>query len=143
MDTLLSISSTLEHDGDGCVSVALLVKSNDFSASTWVWADKEAHLGLSRLLKGYPLHLDAAIDVEMGTKGVGHFRLRFNLANSLGLVAVRADVEGHYPVADGTEHERATIHLRCEPAAIDTFVKQLESFRSGIENCAKLSGVGP
>jgi hypothetical protein len=143
MDALLRISSTLEHDGDGCVSFALLVSNNEFSASTWVWADKEAHLQLSRSLKGFPLGSDPAVTEEMGTGGIGRFRLHFGLANKLGLIAVRVEVEGHFPIANGEEHDHATIHFRCEPAAVDTFVMQLEAFRCGEQNCAELSGVGP
>jgi len=143
MEASLHVSSTLEHDGDGCVRYSVGISNRDFSASTWAWGGTEDHLALADALTGFPQASSSRATYKFGTPGTGTCVLEFSCTDNLGHVGVWGSVESTYPVGRTDNYESARVFLRCDPSAIDQFVSALRRFAAGSANVAVLTGLGP
>jgi hypothetical protein len=139
----ISIRSSLEHDGDGCVRYGISARSPTFAGSALAWGNTDNHLKLAEALTGFPSNTSSRLSYRLGTPGTGTCTLEFFCTDKLGHIGVWASMEAEYPVGNDLGFEGARIFLRCEPAAIDSFVESLRRFVTGAENVASLRGSGP
>ena len=143
MDAELIVESSLDHDGDGCVRYIVSIHNQTFRAAAYAWGNTTDHLGLADVLAGFPASPSARAPYRFGTPGTGTCDLDFFCIDGLGHLGVWSTVEAEYEVGRGLGFEAARIFLRCEPAAIDSFVASLRRFVPGAPNVAVLSGRGP
>ncbi|NDK39740.1 hypothetical protein DT603_12895 [Pseudoxanthomonas gei] len=143
MQAVLSLESSLEHDGDGLTRYRLAIKNDLFRADTSAWGNDDEHLKFSAALAGFPVSSSSSLNYKFGSDGTGTCTLEFTCLDNLGHVGVWATFESTYPVDRSDRHEHASVFLRCDPAAIDEFVAELHGFVAGSPNRAQLSGLGP
>ena len=134
----LSIRSTLQHGGDEVIRYSIAVISDKFSAATLTWANVDEHLELANALTGFPSSAASAISYQFGSSGVGFCKLDFVCLDGSGHIGIWAYIEGAYPIGQTKRYESATVFLRTEASAIDSFVSALRKFTPGAENQASL-----
>jgi hypothetical protein len=143
METKLTLEGTLEHDGDGICRFHLSLRNDDFSASTSVWGYEDNHLDFAEALSGFPQDSCSKIIYRFGSPGTGTCDLDFFCLDGLGHIGIWATFESTYPKGDLSRHEQASLFMRCEPSAIDSFVAEIRRFVAGSKNRALLSGHEP
>ena len=137
----LSVSSSLEHDGDELVRYTVALQSAEFSAATAAWGNVGEHLELAEVLKKFPGSPESSVKYQFGTPGTGTCELYFHCTDSLGHLGVWAVFESTYPAGRTERHESASIFMRCDPSGIDEFVAGLRRFVAGSANRAVLYGI--
>ena len=141
MGAVLTISSFLVHDGDQVVRYGVALQSCEFAASTAAWGNVDDHLKLAAGLESFPVAADSIVNYQFGTPGSGACQLHFHCTDALGHVGLWATFSSPYPVGRTERHETASIFMRCDPSAIDSFVAALRQFVAGSANRAELLGL--
>ena len=147
MKAELSVSSSLDHDGDGLVRYTISLANDSFTATTAAWGDVEDHLRLAAALQGFPQSTDARCTFAFGSPGTGTCTLDFACLDSLGHVGIWAAFESTYPVGNlgrsSDRFETASVFMRCDPSSIDEFIAGLRNFSAGLPNRAGIAWQGP
>jgi hypothetical protein len=138
MEAVLSVESSLEHDGDHLVRYSINLANPRFAASTSAWGADGDHLRLADALEGFPKSASSTVDYRFGTPGTGSCELAFFCIDALGHVGIWATFESTYPADRSQRHETASLFMRCDPATIDEFVTALRRFAEGSPNRAEL-----
>ena len=142
MKSVLSVESSLDHDGDELVKFHVALTTAEFSASTSAWGNVGDQLKLASALEGFPAHSSSKVTYRFGTPGTGMCELNFFCIDGLGHVGLWASFESTHPVSRSDRHQTAEIFMRCDPAKIDEFVVSLRRFVAGTQNHAELSWSG-
>ena len=144
---VLSVGSSLDHDGDGLVRYTVTLTNGSFHAAIEAWGDAEDHLRLATALEGFPQSTDARCTYTFGSPGTGICTLDFSCIDALGHVGVWAAFESTYPVSNLGRSlgrfETASLFMRCDPNSIDEFIAGLRSFAAGSPNRACIAWQGP
>jgi len=141
MKTQLSISSTLDHDGDGVVRYHLSADSREFRGTVFAWGSESDAADLAKLISGFPMSPESVIEFGFGSPKTGCCTLRFQTVDRRGNCCVWAEFEASYE-RSGTGHfETAAVCVSFLPAALDEFCVQLQRFKRGKQNEAVLGGM--
>jgi hypothetical protein len=140
MEAVLSVGSSLEHDGDQVVRYSISLANRSFAASTATWDNFGDHIQLADALEGFPTTSSSTVRYRFGTPGTGSCELDFFCIDALGHIGVWATFESTYPAGRSEQHETARLFMRCDPATIDEFVRSLRRFAPGSTNQADLAG---
>jgi hypothetical protein len=138
MGDYLSVVSDLEHDGDGVVSIRISARNVEFRATTVAWGNDTEPVELASTLKGFPRRLPDRAEYSFGTPGVGHCKLIFQTIDDVGHCCVWAEIEARYSSVGEDQFQRSTICVEFAPAALDRFCEQLQRFKRGRQNEARL-----
>jgi hypothetical protein len=138
MKDKLTISSELEHDGDGIVRFRIRAENADFRGSTLAWGNAIDAGNLGELLKGFPKGTPASLEYAFGSPKTGQCQLRFQTIDSVGNCCVWATIESAYTSAGTERFQSAFVCVRFLPANLDEFCTQLTRFKRGRDNEAVL-----
>ena len=142
MEATFSIEGSLEHDGDGVVSLRLALNNGEFAASTSVWADCGCHLKLVAALSGFPASPSSIVNFSFGVPRSGSCELEFICLDSLGHLGLWATFSSTYAASRTDRYQSAQLFMRCNPSDVDAFVAAVSRFMPGEPNRAVLCGVG-
>jgi hypothetical protein len=141
MANFLSISSSLEHDGDELVRFQIGARSKDFAGSTLAWGYVPQLTEFAACLAGFPKAGSVPVVFQFGSDKTGVAKLEFVTLDGVGHCGVWITLEAPYPASRSQSMEQASIFLSVEPAAIDLFVSALHRFSSGGTHEAVLHGI--
>jgi hypothetical protein len=141
MVSRLTISSSLEHDGDGVVRYRIEACSPDFCGKTWTWGSETDAGELAKLLRGFPTSPSAKVEFDFGDASSGSSNLRFEMSNARGACRVWAVLSSEHVVAGPETYQSASVCIGFFPAALDVFCQQLGRFRPQRPNKAELLGM--
>jgi hypothetical protein len=142
MKNVLSVRSTLGHDGDGVVRYTIRAVSDDFAGSTMAWGNVEQPTQLAILLSGFPKAVGDSVDYNFGTATTGSCELKFGSIDGSGHIGVWSQLVAPCVSRGGSRFQSADIFFRVEPSGIDQFCSALRGFVPGQQNEAVLIGVG-
>lgn len=113
-----------------------------FHGTAQLYLAHDKHLHLASVLKGFPSSVHDSKTIEVGTFNPTHagggLRIELRCADSTGHVLADVKLRGDVCKSLG-EIESVALKLCLEPAAIDTFVNQLETMGATVGASAFLS----
>lgn len=140
---VLVISLNQPDDGDGIARFKVEANNGLFSCHTLVWGYADSFAELAETIKGFPISSSSSVNFDLGSKGAGTCNLSFCCVDGLGHSIVWVSVESEYPVHPTSKYQSATICLRIEASAVDSFYSGLVALASGSTQSAELYGNEP
>jgi hypothetical protein len=138
---ILSIQSTLDHDGDEIVRFRISAKNVEFEATVMVWGNESDAKELASLLSGFPKSMPAQVEYSFGSPRTGQCALNFETVDRTGRCCVWGNFEAAYKSGGSERFQRAEICIEFVPGSLDNFVAQLSRFKRGVKNEAILKAL--
>lgn len=101
MKNVLSVRSTLGHDGDGVVRYTIRAVSDDFAGSTMAWGNVEQPSQLAILLSGFPKAVGDSVGYSFGTPTTGSCELNFCSIDGSGHIGMWSQLVAPYASRGG------------------------------------------
>jgi hypothetical protein len=139
MKDRLTISSDLDHDGDGVVRFRITAENVEFRGTTLAWGSEQTVGGLLSVLAGFPKTSSDRVEFSFGTPRTGVARLEFQTVDRLGHCLVWVDLKAAYASTGQDGFQQSLVCVEFVPASLDEFANQLRRFKRGRNNEAVLT----